>query len=207
MCANRGDGHQASHHDTCGFVATHLYRFQWGNFHTQDNEHSDIRIYDRDLLGRRFGADGRREIFSQRPSLQQQGVRRGPPDFALWHHPERVPAPPMCRCGCERSRAIRRRWTSSAVLICRTARPRPLACFTTAGRECASAFRCRSRGRISNGRKRSPGPIWWPNRSSGTDRPAPWRTFANPRAIALSARDRATRKMMDSLERTRAGAI
>jgi len=60
MCANRGDGHQASHHDTCGFVATHLYRFQWGNFHTQDNEHSDFRIYDRDLLGRRFGADGRR---------------------------------------------------------------------------------------------------------------------------------------------------
>ena len=58
--ANRGDGHRASHHDTCGFVATHLYRFQWGNFHTQDNEHSDIRIYDRDLLGRRFGADGRR---------------------------------------------------------------------------------------------------------------------------------------------------
>src|SRR6478752_4955858 len=62
-------------------------------------------------------------------------------------------------------------------------------------------------GMLHDGRKRNPGPIWWPNRSSGTDRPAPWRTFANPRAIALSTRDRATRKMMDSLERTRAGAI
>ena len=104
--ANQGDSHRAVHHGTCGFLATHLYIFWWGNFHTQDNEHSDIRIYDRDLLGWRIGADGRRKIFSQWSGLQQQGVRRGPPDFAPRHHLERVPSPPMCGCDCERSWAF-----------------------------------------------------------------------------------------------------
>src|SRR5215471_1444698 len=104
--ANQGNSHRAVHYGTCGFLATHLYIFWWGNFHTQDNEHSDIRIYDRDLLGWRIGADGRRKIFSQWSGLQQQGVCRGPPDFAPRHHLERVPSSPMCRCGCERSWAF-----------------------------------------------------------------------------------------------------
>src|SRR5262245_25670886 len=66
-----------------------------------------------------------------------------------------------------------------------------------AGRESASAFRCRSRSRTSNGRKHSPVQVWWPNRSSGIDvgytrsRSAPSRTFllwGHTRAICVTAR-------------------
>src|SRR5262249_14918403 len=49
--------------------------------------------------------------------------------------------------------------------------PKPSACFTTADRESASAFRCRHPGPTSNGRKRSKTQTLWCNPQTGIERP------------------------------------
>ena len=126
----------------------------------REHEHSDFRIYDRDLLGRRFR-------INEGGKYLANGQLYNNKEFVAAHRT--LPFGTILNV-CLRRRCVAvvvkdrghfwPRWTSSGASTCRTAPLKRSECSTTVGKEFVSAFLSRHQGRILI----SPHQVWRPGR-------------------------------------------